>query len=245
MIKDNIQQIRRRIGLACAKVGRNPEEITLVAVTKNRPIEQIEEVIRCGITDIGENKVQEAFLKFKNKANDFIFCRGTACRAPTLHMIGHLQTNKAKEAVRIFDLIHSVDSPHLAAEINKQAAKINKIQDVLLEIKTSPEATKFGILPEDALEIFKRVGANGRSPLRNIKVRGLMTIAPLVDNPEKARLYFKQLRELAEQYLSRGERPFAPTSGNRMILSMGMTDDFEVAIEEGATMVRLGRAIFA
>ncbi|MFH1198629.1 MAG: YggS family pyridoxal phosphate-dependent enzyme [Candidatus Omnitrophota bacterium] len=235
MIKDNIEQIRWRIDGLCAKVGRNPKEITLVAVTKNRPVEQIEEAIDAGITDIGENKVQEALLKFGLRSTVYGLRSSI-----NFHMVGHLQTNKVKDAVRIFDLIHSVDSLHLAEEINKQAGKINKIQDVLLEIKTSPEATKFGILPEDVIEIFNSVGSGRDRSLHNIKVRGLMTIAPLVDEPEKARPYFRMLRELRDKLGRERSRPFPTLS----ILSMGMTDDFEVAIEEGATMVRIGRAIF-
>jgi len=215
LIADNVARVRERIVSTCARSGRRPEEITLVAVTKNRPREQIEEVIKSGITDIGENKVQEALLKFGLRPSI------------NFHMVGHLQTNKAKDAVRIFELIHSVDSLRLAEEIDKQAGKINKIQNVLLEIKTSPEATKFGIIPQEAPGIFKKVLG-----LRNIKVRGLMTIAPLVDNPEKSRPYFRVLKELSDNM------------GRLEILSMGMSDDFEVAIEEGATMVRIGRAIF-
>lgn len=228
MIEQNIVRIKQRISIACSKIGRKPEEIKLIAVTKNRSLEEIEEVIRAGITDLGENKVQEAFLKFDAQR------AAQGAQRLKWHMVGHLQTNKAKDAVRIFDLIHSVDSLHLAQEIDKQAAKINKIQDILLEIKTSPEATKFGILPEEAIAIFKEA-----AQLNNIKVRGLMTIAPLVDCPEKARPYFKVLRELLSE-LNAGRQ----TQDAQRILSMGMTDDFEVAIEEGATMVRIGRAIF-
>jgi len=146
-------------------------------------------------------------------------------------LVGHLQTNKVKDAVRIFDLIQSVDSLRLAAEIDKQAAKINKIQDILIEIKTSPEATKFGLKPNAAIEVIKEI-----AQLKNINMKGLMTIAPLVDEPEKTRPYFRQLRELRD-YL----RAMNYELG---ILSMGMTDDFEVAIEEGSNMVRIGRAIF-
>jgi pyridoxal phosphate enzyme (YggS family) len=142
-------------------------------------------------------------------------------------MVGRLQTNKVKDAVGIFDLIQSVDSFRLAQEIDRQAARINKVQDILLEVKTSPEATKSGIAPEDLPGLIENI-----SQLKGVNIKGLMTIAPLVDNPEKARPYFRQLRELSERF------------NPRPILSMGMSDDFEVAIEEGSTMVRLGRAIF-
>jgi hypothetical protein len=149
-------------------------------------------------------------------------------------MVGHLQSNKAKEAVKIFDLIHSVDSLHLAQEINKQAANIGKIQDILIEIKTSPEATKFGLKPEEAVGVMQEI-----TRLKNIKVKGLMTIAPLVDDPEGTRQYFRQLREIRDRISYELRTP-----SSELILSMGMTDDFEVAIEEGADMIRLGRAIF-
>jgi pyridoxal phosphate enzyme (YggS family) len=149
-------------------------------------------------------------------------------------MVGHLQTNKVKDAVKIFDLIQSVDSLHLAEEIDKQAAKINKIQDILIEVKTSPEATKFGLQLEVVIEVIK-----GITKLKNLNIKGLMTIAPIVDNPEKARPYFRLLRELGDKI-----NESRITNHESRILSMGMTDDFEVAIEEGANMVRLGRAIF-
>jgi pyridoxal phosphate enzyme (YggS family) len=149
-------------------------------------------------------------------------------------MVGHLQTNKVKDALRIFDLIHSVDSIYLAAEIDKQAARINKTQDILIEINTSKEATKFGLKLDETREAINEI-----SQLKNLNIKGLMTIAPVVANPEDARIYFKQLRVLQDEINAR-----------RMIhdalheLSMGMSDDFEVAIEEGANMIRLGRAIF-
>jgi pyridoxal phosphate enzyme (YggS family) len=149
-------------------------------------------------------------------------------------MVGHLQTNKVKEAVRIFDLIQSVDSLRLAAEIDKQAAKINKIQDILIEIKTSPEATKFGLSPAETIETLRVM-----AQFRNINIKGLMTVAPIVDSPEETRPYFKKLRELQDSINAQ-----RTTHNALRILSMGMTDDFEVAIEEGSNMVRLGRAIF-
>jgi pyridoxal phosphate enzyme (YggS family) len=149
-------------------------------------------------------------------------------------MVGHLQANKVKYAVKLFDLIQSVDSLRLAEEINKESAKINKIQDILLEVKTSPEATKFGLMSEGAVEVIKEI-----SRLKNIRIQGLMTIAPIVDNPQLARPYFRMLRDLRDKIC---QLPFA--NYHLPILSMGMTDDFEVAIEEGATMVRIGRAIF-
>jgi pyridoxal phosphate enzyme (YggS family) len=219
MIKENVLRIKEKITLACLKVNRDPDTITIVAVSKGRRVSEIEQVQTAGIADIGENRVQEALSKYK-----------ALCAERTSlkwHMVGHLQTNKVREAVKIFDLIHSVDSVKLAREIDKQAVKINKAQDILLEIKTSSETTKFGFSPEEAASAIKEI-----AQFKNINIKGLMTIAPLVDNPEKARPYFRILKELLERI------------NRQPILSMGMTDDFEVAIEEGSTMVRLGRAIF-
>ena len=222
MIKENILRINARILRVCSKIKRNPEEISIVVASKGRSTQEIKEVILAGITDIGENRVQETLFKYQELS------------VVKWHMVGHLQTNKVKEAVKIFDLIQSVDSLRLAAEIDKQAAKINKIQDVLIEIKTSTEATKFGLKPDEVIEVIKEI-----SRLKNINIKGLMTIAPLVDNPEKARPYFRMLRELRDE-LTRDSVLSTPYS----VLSMGMSDDFEAAIEEGSNMVRLGRAIF-
>ena len=219
MVKDNIGKIRQRI----------PDSVTLVVVSKGRGIEEIKEAIEAGITDIGENKVQEALSKYSLLSTiDY--------RPSTIkwHMVGHLQTNKVKDAVKIFDLIQSVDSFYLAQEIDKQAVKINKVQDILLEVKTSPEATKFGIDPEEVIEVAKQVCG-----LKNIKIKGLMTVAPAVDNPEKTRPYFRMLRELRDKI-----NQLSAFSLQLSVLSMGMTDDYRIAIKEGATMIRLGRAIF-
>ncbi len=237
MIKDNILKIRGDIALACSKIGKDSSDISIIAVTKSRAIEQIREVCEAGLTEIGENKVQEAMLKFNQLStpNFQLQALNFRLRAVKWHMIGHLQTNKAKDAVKIFDLIQSVDSSHLAFEINKQAAKINKIQDILFEVNVSGELAKFGLKPEDVIDNIKAI-----AQLKNINIRGLMTIAPIADNQEKNRPYFKKLREL---FHSINELRVA--SYELRILSMGMTDDFEIAIEEGANMVRLGRAIFS
>lgn len=229
MINQNLLEIRKRILAACSRAKTDPGLVTLVAVSKGRTSEQIRQAIEAGITDIGENRVQEASLKYKQFS--------PVNRGPSVirwHMVGHLQTNKAKDAVAIFDLIQSVDSMRLASEIDRQAARINKIQDILLEVKTSPEAAKFGIKPEDAVEVLKKISA-----LKNTSVKGLMTVAPITDKPEEARLYFRMLRELRDKIYE-----LRVAGCELRILSMGMTDDFEVAIEEGSTMVRLGRAIF-
>jgi hypothetical protein len=220
MIDENIQRTRERIAAVCRRIKRNPAEITLVCVAKGRTTGQIEEAVRSGLKDIGENRVQEALLKYKEM-------RQAAGETLKWHMVGHLQSNKAKDAVRIFDLIHSVDSISLAQEINKQAAKINKVQDVLLEVKTSPESTKFGFATEEIPDSCGKM-----SKLSNIKIMGLMTIAPFGDNAQASRSYFASLRKLRE-----GFNP-------GWLLSMGMSDDFEVAIEEGADIIRVGRAIF-
>ncbi|TRZ49103.1 YggS family pyridoxal phosphate-dependent enzyme [bacterium] len=233
MIKDNISRVKEGISSVCARIGRNPASITIVAVSKGRVAREIEEALGAGITDIGENKVQEALIKYKELWPTRELANS---RTISWHMVGHLQTNKVREAVKIFDLIHSVDSVRLAQEIDRQAAKINKVQDILLEIKTSPEATKSGLNPEEAAGAIKKI-----AQFKNINIKGLMTIAPLVDDPQKARSYFRMLREIRDKINERNE----PNGLNELnVLSMGMTDDFKVAVEESSTMVRLGRAIF-
>jgi len=228
MIRDNLFYLKERIARACAKIGRDPATITLVAVTKTRTAREIRETLEAGVTDIGENRIQEAVIKYEE-----LITSELAARTIKWHMVGHLQTNKVKEAVRIFDLIHSVDSIRLAQEIDKQAARINKIQDILIEVKTSPEATKFGLKPDELVRIIEEI-----AKLKNINMNGLMTIAPVAEYPEESRPYFKMLRELKDK--------INPLTNNQLtVLSMGMTDDFEVAIEEGADIIRLGRAIFS
>lgn len=230
MFRDNLLKVKERIACVCAKFNRDPSQVAIVGVSKGRTVDDIRQAIAEGITEIGENKVQEARLKYNELSN-------IGYRLPVIkwHMVGHLQANKVKEAVKIFDLIQSVDSLHLAVEIDKQASRINKIQDVLIEVKTSPEAAKFGLNPEEAIEVIKEIPKR-----KNINLKGLMTIAPAVDNPNKARPYFKILRELLNKINE------LPVAGYQLrILSMGMSDDFEVALEEGSNMVRLGRAIFS
>jgi len=215
MIKENILRVKERIAAVCDRIKADPGRVTIVCVTKGRPVGQILEAVGLGFRHLGENRVQEAREKYQQ------------ITGVDWQMVGHLQLNKVKDALKMFSLIHSVDSIELAREINKQAAKINKIQDILLEVKTSPEVTKFGFdpdaLPEAAKEILSLV---------NLRVKGLMTIAPVVDKPEEARQYFAELKALRD------------TLNPSWLLSMGMTDDFEAAIEEGADIIRLGRAIF-
>jgi len=226
MVQDKIAQIKERISAACSRSGRNPAEVTILAVTKNRTVEQINEILNTGLSAIGENKVQEALLKL----SAISFQRSSV----SLQMIGHLQTNKAKDAVKIFDLIHSVDSLRLVREIDKQAWEINKIQAILIEVNVSGEVTKYGINPEELQGLVDSICG-----LRNVRLAGLMTIAPVVDDPEDVRPYFKKLRELRDKIYQS-----SITNHQLPILSMGMTDDFEVAVEEGATIVRIGRGIF-
>ena len=237
MVKDNLLKVQRRIAAVCAKTNRDPSSITIVGVTKNRSLAQMQELLHCGISEIGESRVQEALLKHNLIPN-------TQYPIPIKwHFIGHLQVNKVKAAVKIFDLIQSVDSLRLAREIDKQAARINKIQDILLQVKTSTEAAKSGLKPDETVEV-----ARATTVLKNIRLQGLMTIAPLVDDPEKTRPYFKRLRDLLVS-INLEPNPVESAYGGyggtqSPILSMGMSDDFEIAIEEGANMIRLGRAIF-
>jgi pyridoxal phosphate enzyme (YggS family) len=223
IIKNNIRIIKEKIKKAALKTNRNPEKIKLVAVTKTVTIEQIKEAINAGIKIIGENKVHEAKEKYR------ILTAETEW-----HLVGHLQTNKVKYAVEIFDLIHSVDSVKLAKEINKRSLQFGKISNVLIEVNVSGEDTKYGIKPEEA-ELFIKI----ISEFPRISVRGLMTIAPMVKDKEETRPYFGKLRELSEEIKSKNIR-----NVKMDYLSMGMTEDFEIAIEEGANMVRIGRGIF-
>ena len=225
MIRENIAEVNARILQVCTRINRDAGQVTLVAVSKGRPVEQIQEAVDAGIADIGENKVQEALVKY-----NIIRDTQHASRIKW-HMIGHLQTNKVRDAVKIFDLIHSVDSITLAQEINRQAGKINKVQDILVEVNTSGEKAKFGVPLSCACEMIQEMPR-----FKNIKVKGLMTVAPAAENAEETRPYFRALKELLED-----SNVLPVTSG---VLSMGMSDDYEVAIEEGSTMVRLGRSVF-
>ncbi len=226
MVKDNIEKLRLDILSACHNSGQDPEKIIVLAIVKNRTIAQIQEVIGEGIVNIGESKVQEAIAHY----NELRFKGLSLC----WHMVGHLQTNKVKEAVRIFDLIHSVDTLRLAKEISLQAARINKVQDVLIQINTSGEQTKFGLSPSEAEGTIKELAL-----LKDINIKGLMTIAPFSASPEEMRSCFRNLRELRDKINTSKILP------QRIeILSMGMSDDFRIAIEEGANMLRIGRRIF-
>jgi hypothetical protein len=222
-IAANIEKIKQRIAAACARCGREPHSVALMAVTKTVPIERILQAVDAGITLLGENYVQEAREKHE--------LLGGRAR---MHLIGHLQTNKAKYAARLFDCVHSVDRLELAQELDRRAKAVNRTLDILIEVNVSGEQTKNGVSPAQARELIGRVAG-----LENLFVRGLMTMAPYSDDPETSRPYFQALRQLRDD-IAREEIPRVQMAE----LSMGMTDDFEVAIEEGSTIVRIGRAIF-
>ena len=215
-IAQNLQVIERRITEAAHRAGRSPDEITLIAVTKGLTARDVEDALKAGVRHVGENRVQEAMEKIGHLS--------TLQPHPTWHMIGHLQTNKVKTAVEIFDIIHSIDSLRLAQALSGRA---NKPITVLLQVNIAQEEPKSGF---SEIELSKAMVEITRLP--GIEIKGLMTIAPLVSDPEEVRPIFQRLRELRD-------------SLGLQHLSMGMSDDFEVAVEEGATMLRIGRAIFA
>ncbi|CUH94275.1 hypothetical protein P22_0341 [Propionispora sp. 2/2-37] len=225
-IQDNLEQIRKNIGVAFAKRKAKhllmPADVKLLAVTKNQDVTSIQEAIRQGITAIGENRVQEAHQKYQQLTNI------------EWHLIGHLQTNKVKQALQIFDLIHSVDSERLSVEINRIAENMNKLQDVLIQVNVAGEESKYGITPQEVIPLAKLI-----SNLANVRLCGLMTIAPYYEDVEQVRPICKEMyrlfRELREYGLPRTRIEW---------LSMGMTNDYSVAIEEGANIVRIGTGIF-
>jgi len=221
-IKKNYSSVLEKFEKAIDESGRNREEIRLIAVSKTKPVSLMEAVKELGQIDFGENYIQEAMDKIDTIGREGI----------NWHFIGGLQTKKAKYAVKYFDIIHSVDSIKLALEINKRAESINKVQDILIQINTGKEIQKSGIMPEDIREIFKEMIL-----LENINIIGLMAIPPFDLELNETRKHFKVLRKLKEDLN-------AEFSLGMKELSMGMTSDFEVAIEEGATMVRVGTAIF-
>jgi len=222
MIAENLKSVRQRIAKCCEKSERNPGDVTLICVTKEASIDEAGEILSLGARDLGENRVRELAAKQQVLGDRAAW-----------HLVGHLQTNKVRDAVKIASLIHSVDSARLAKEIDKEASKVKKVQDILIQVNTSGERSKFGVSPEGVIGLLKEVVL-----YHNINIKGLMTIAPEVDNPELARPFFRALRELRDKIIN-----WQLATGNWQ-LSMGMTNDFEVAIEEGSTMVRVGRAIF-
>jgi pyridoxal phosphate enzyme (YggS family) len=220
-LAENIESVRKRIVAACGRVGREPNSVTLLAVSKTHPPETVNEAARLGLALFGENKVQEAKAKIP-------LCPGRL----RWHMLGHLQTNKCRDALELFEMIQSVDSFHLAEEIDKRAEQSSKRMRILLEVNAGGEASKFGYRPEQLLGDLARI-----NQLPRLELGGLMTIPPWAPNPEKARPMFRQLRELKEKCEEILGVPLPH-------LSMGMSGDFEVAIEEGATIVRIGTALF-
>jgi hypothetical protein len=225
LVHDNIMQ-------SAAKAGRNPDLIKLIAVSKTVDIQSIKEAIRAGATILGENRVQEA----KEKINDLRvqsppLGKGGTKRGVEWHLIGSLQRNKAKTAVQLFNLIHSVDSVSLADDLNRHAGNVGKTQRILVQVKLAEEQTKYGVDEADIMALLDKI-----MELDNIALQGLMTIPPFYDDPEEARPYFKRLRDIADTAVKKGY----PVRE----LSMGMSNDYQVAIEEGATMIRVGTFIF-
>ncbi|WZL74766.1 YggS family pyridoxal phosphate-dependent enzyme [Clostridiaceae bacterium 35-E11] len=221
-IKDNIMNLRKQVADTCNKIGRNTEDIQIIGVTKTIDSDRMSEAIQCGMTDVGENKVQEIINKY-----DIV--------SPVhWHMIGHLQTNKVKYIIDKVKLIHSLDRITLAKEINKRAKQHNLIIETLVQVNVAQEDTKFGLNCNEVNDFIDQV-----QEMENIKISGFMTIAPYVENPEDVRQYFKRLKSMFEEVKSKKMR------GVEMkYLSMGMTNDFQIAIEEGSNMIRVGTGIF-
>lgn len=223
VLKENYELVSNKVKNACERAGRAAEDVTLIAVSKTKPVEMLQEVYDCGCRDFGENKVQEIMDKYDKLPNDIRW-----------HMIGHLQTNKVKYIVDKVYMIHSVDSIKLAKEISKEAVKKNVTVKILLEVNVAQEETKFGMMSDEVKEFYNEV-----IDLPGLKVCGLMTIAPYVEDSEENRQYFVKLRQLMVDMTE--EKNDNKDVGE---LSMGMTGDYEVAIEEGATYVRVGTGIF-
>ena len=223
-MKEQLEQVKARIRQAAEDCNRDADSIQLVAVSKTIPTEKVKQAIDAGVTILGENYIQETREKFN-----------ALVQYPVRwHFIGHLQSNKAKYAVRLFDLIHSVDSLKLARELNKQAGKVDKVQQILVQVNISGEETKSGISAEETPRLISEI-----SRLENLSIKGLMTMPPYFYQPEKVQPFFVALRVLRDQIREKNI-----TNVSMEELSMGMTGDFEVAIQEGATLVRIGTAIF-
>jgi len=222
-IKSNIEYINELKGAAAIKSGRKPEDVLLVAVTKLHTPEEMNEAIDAGVTDIGENKVQEVLDKYDR------------VKPVRWHLIGHLQTNKVKYIIDKVCMIHSVDSLHLAKEIDKRAAQHGKVMDILIQVNSAQEESKFGITTEETDQLINDISEQ----CPNIMIKGLMCIAPFEDNPDDARQYFAEVKKIYDKYKDhKSERV------DFQYLSMGMTNDFEVAVEEGSNLIRVGTAIF-
>ncbi|MBI4353757.1 MAG: YggS family pyridoxal phosphate-dependent enzyme [Candidatus Omnitrophica bacterium] len=240
MLAENLARIRQRIHQACQRCGRDPHAVTLVCVTKTIPSEIIRQALALGVTDIGENRVQEARAKQAELT--------ASPKSIRWHMVGHLQRNKAKDAVELFEVVHSVDSVVLAEALEQQLEKreqgagsreqAKRFVEVFLQVNVSGEMTKFGCRPDDVEVLAHRV-----TELPHLRLSGLMTMPPLSDNPEDARPHFRRLRELRDA-LQQYVHSALPIPHSPLLLSMGMSNDCEVAIEEGADLVRIGTAIF-
>ena len=222
-IKENIAEVEKKVAAACERSGRKREDVLLLAVSKTIDVDRIKEAVDCGLTSLGENKVQEIMDKYDAMGPDVKW-----------HLIGHLQTNKVKYIIDKVDLIHSVESLKLAEEISKRAEAKGVTANILLEVNVADEESKFGIKVDECEEMVRKI-----SVLPNIVIRGLMTVAPFVEHPEENRGYFRQLKQLLVDINSK-----KMDNVNMEVLSMGMTGDYEVAIEEGATIVRVGTGIF-
>ena len=230
-IKENLLRVMERIERAARKVGRDPNKIKLVAVSKTVEAARIKEAIEAGVSILGENYVQEAQKKIEEIDRPACTERFGEGRPVSWHFIGHLQSNKAKYAIRLFDMIHSIDSLPLAEELNRRAEQVDRLTKVMIEVNLSKEATKFGADEEMVLNLAKRI-----QNLKYLSLEGLTTMPPYFDSPEMSRPYYSALRELMEKMVKEG----VPMQE----LSMGMSNDFEIAVEEGATYVRVGTAIF-
>ena len=223
MVQENIKNVEAKIKAACDKSGRNPEEVKLIAVSKTKPVEMLQEAYDYGCRDFGENKVQELVDKYEKMPKDIRW-----------HMIGHLQRNKVKYIIDMVYLIHSVDSLRLAEEISKEAVKHNVTVSILIEVNVAGEESKFGTTSEEAFSLVEAI-----AKLPNILIKGLMTIAPYVENAEENRLYFAKLKQIYVDIIHKNIDNVCMKE-----LSMGMTGDYEVAITEGTTYVRVGTGIF-
>ena len=223
MITENLEQVRKNIEEACRAVNRDPGEVTLISVSKTKPVSMLQEAYDAGSRDFGENKVQEIMDKYPQLPSDIRW-----------HMIGHLQRNKVKYIVDKVALIHSVDSLRLAETIENEAAKHNVTVPILIEVNVAQEESKFGLKTEEVLSLVESVAA-----LPHINIKGLMTIAPYVEDPEENRWIFRQLKKLSVDIAAKNIN-----NVNMSVLSMGMTGDYQVAVQEGATMVRVGTGIF-
>ena len=223
MVRENLIKVQQKIDEACERSGRDPKEVTLIAVSKTKPIEMIEEAIDAGKTHFGENKAQEMKEKYEALPKNLEW-----------HFIGHLQTNKVKYVVGRAGLIHSVDSLHLAEAIEKECEKKDVHANILVEVNVAGEDSKFGIKPEETESLIRQI-----AKLPRVHVRGLMTIAPFVEKPEETRPIFHKLHKLLVDISAKNIDNI-----DMNVLSMGMTNDYEIAVEEGATHVRVGTGIF-